>query len=172
MAITSDAAVMLNPSSRMIPLPLPPTPMMIWRRARSFMSITRFHTTVRGSISSSWFFSWILLSISAAKRLLAFSIAEKSPVKCRLISTIGITWEYPPPAAPPLIPKTGPREGSRKATPAFFPILFNPSHKPIETVVFPSPAGVGLIAVTRIRLLLLTLSSLIRESGSFALYFP
>ena len=31
-----------------------------------------------------------------------------------------------------------------------FPIRFNPSPKPTVVVVFPSPAGVGLIAVTRI----------------------
>ena len=32
----------------------------------------------------------------------------------------------------------------------FFPILFNPSLRPTEVVVFPSPAGVGVIAVTKI----------------------
>ena len=32
----------------------------------------------------------------------------------------------------------------------FLPILFNPSFKPTEVVVFPSPAGVGVIAVTKI----------------------
>ena len=31
-----------------------------------------------------------------------------------------------------------------------FPILFRPSVKPTEVVVLPSPAGVGVIAVTRI----------------------
>ena len=59
--------------------------------------------------------------------------------------------EEPPPAAPPLIPKTGPKEGSRRTTTAFFPNLFNPSFNPIEVVVFPSPAGVGVMAVTRMR---------------------
>ena len=49
---------------------------------------------------------------------------------------------------PPLIPKTGPNEGSLKAKTDFFPILFNASESPIEIVVFPSPNGVGLIAVT------------------------
>ena len=32
----------------------------------------------------------------------------------------------------------------------FFPILFNPSFSPTDVVVFPSPAGVGVIAVTKI----------------------
>ena len=32
----------------------------------------------------------------------------------------------------------------------FFPILFKPSLRPTDVVVFPSPAGVGVIAVTRI----------------------
>jgi len=31
--------------------------------------------------------------------------------------------------------------------------LFSPSHKPTEVVVFPSPAGVGVIAETKIKLL-------------------
>ena len=45
-----------------------------------------------------------------------------SPVKCKLISSIGNTWAYPPPAAPPFTPITGPKEGSRKAIIAFLPI--------------------------------------------------
>ena len=32
----------------------------------------------------------------------------------------------------------------------FFPTLFKPSDRPTETVVYPSPAGVGVIAVTKI----------------------
>jgi len=92
------------------------------------------------------------LSISADKRLFAAVIACISPVKCRFKSSIGITCEYPPPAAPPFIPKTGPNEGSLKATPALTPIFFRPSARPTEIVVLPSPAGVGLIAVTNINL--------------------
>ena len=38
----------------------------------------------------------------AASRLFAAVIACMSPVKWRLNSSIGITWEYPPPAAPPI----------------------------------------------------------------------
>jgi hypothetical protein len=44
--------------------------------------------------------------------------------------------------------------------------------KPMEVVVFPSPAGVGVIAVTKINLLCATLSGLIKCKGSFALYLP
>ena len=51
-------------------------------------------------------------------------------------------------------------------------ILFKPSLSPIDTVVFPSPAGVGVNAVTSIKLLLATLSSSIRLSGNLALYLP
>ena len=36
---------------------------------------------------------------------------------------------------------------------AFFPILFSPSARPMDTVVFPIPALVGVMAVTRIRFL-------------------
>jgi hypothetical protein len=35
---------------------------------------------------------------------------------------------------------------------AFLPIAFSPSPRPTVVVVLPSPAGVGLIAVTRISL--------------------
>jgi hypothetical protein len=34
-------------------------------------------------------------------------------------------------------------------TTAFFPMRFSPSPRPTVVVVLPSPAGVGLIAVTR-----------------------
>ena len=52
--------------------------------------------------------------------------------------------------APPFIPKDGPKLGSLKQTIDFFPILLRPSLRPTEVVVFPSPAGVGVIAVTKI----------------------
>ena len=48
--------------------------------------------------------------ISASEKDLPV-IAWMSPVKCKLNSSIGITCEYPPPAAPPLIPNVGPCEG-------------------------------------------------------------
>ena len=88
------------------------------------------------------------LSIAAHKRLLAVVIACISPVKWRFISSIGTTCAYPPPAAPPFIPKTGPKDGSLNATIAFLFLLFNACPSPIVTVDLPSPAGVGLIAVT------------------------
>gem|GEM_PF-5268122 len=52
------------------------------------------------------------------------------------------------------------------------PTLFKPSQSPMLVVVLPSPAGVGESAVTRISLLFLIRSSLIRSNGSFALYLP
>ena len=66
------------------------------------------------------------------------------------MSSIGITCACPPPAAPPFIPKHGPRLGSRRQTVVCLPILLRPSVRPTEVVVFPSPAGVGVTAVTRI----------------------
>ena len=75
------------------------------------------------------------------------------------MSSIGTTCAYPPPAAPPFIPKTGPRDGSRRAISAFLPMWRSASPKPTVVVVFPSPAGVGLIAVTKISLLSLFLGS-------------
>ena len=90
-AITSLAGVMLKPSCRGMPLPVPPSPMVMSRSARSFMSITRFHAMVRGSMFSVRLRFCRLLSISADSRLFAFSIAAKSPVKCRLMSSMGTT---------------------------------------------------------------------------------
>ena len=167
-AMTSEAAVMLNPLSRGTPPALPPSPITRFRRARSFMSITRFHTMVRGS-SPTRFLRCKSLSISAASKLLAFSTAAKSPVKCRLMSSIGITWDRPPPAAPPLMPKTGPSEGSRSAAAARSPMRLRPSVKPTVTVVLPSPAGVGLIAVTSTNC---PWDSRRASSGIFALVLP
>ena len=64
---------------------------------------------------------------------------------------MGTTWAYPPPAAPPFMPKTGPREGSRRQIIASLPMRRRPSPRPTVVVVLPSPAGVGLMAVTRMR---------------------
>ena len=50
----------------------------------------------------------------------------------------------------PFTPNTGPRDGSRSATITFLPSFCIPSARPTVVVVLPSPAGVGLIAVTRI----------------------
>jgi len=88
------------------------------------------------------------LSSRAANRLFAAPTAWKSPVKCRLMSSIGTTCAYPPPAAPPLTPNTGPSDGSRSATTLFLPMCRSASASPTVVVVFPSPAGVGVIAVT------------------------
>src|SRR5690606_30969840 len=49
------------------------------------------------------------------------------------------------------MPKLGPSEGSRTQTTVLRPIRLSASPRPIVVVVFPSPAGVGLMAVTRIR---------------------
>ncbi len=76
-------------------------------------------------------------------------MAWKSPVKWRLMSSIGMTCAYPPPAAPPFMPKDGPSEGSRKQSIAFFPMWLSASVSPTVVVVLPSPAGVGVIAETR-----------------------
>ena len=50
------------------------------------------------------------------------------------------------------MPNTGPKEGSLSDAIAFIPLLHNASNKPIDTVVLPSPKGVGLVAVTSISL--------------------
>ena len=151
MAITSEATVMSKPSSRGTPWALPPRPSTMLRSWRSFMSTTRFHVILRTSMPSSLPL-WICASSRAARRLFAAPMAWKSPVKCRLMSSIGTTWAYPPPAAPPLMPNTGPSDGSRSATTTFLPWRARASANPTVVVVLPSPAGVGLIAVTKMSL--------------------
>src|SRR5260370_19639893 len=47
------------------------------------------------------------------------------------------------------MPKQGPSEGSRRQIIVFLPMRLSASPRPTVVVVLPSPAGVGLIAVTR-----------------------
>ena len=150
-AMISEATTISNPSERGKPFGGPPRAMVISRSARSFMSMTRFQTTRRVSMSRAlpW---WMWLSMRAESRLCANAMALKSPVKCKLMSSIGTICAYPPPAAPPFIPKTGPKDGSRRQIIARLPIALKPSPRPTLVVVLPSPAGVGLIAVTKINL--------------------
>jgi hypothetical protein len=49
---------------------------------------------------------------------------------------------------PTLTPKTGPSEGSRSATIERRPMRRKPSASPTVVVDLPSPAGVGVMAVT------------------------
>ena len=84
--------------------------------------------------------------------MLAAVTAWISPVKCRLISSIGSTCAYPPPVAPPFSPNTGPSDGSRRAIIVRLPKSESACPSPMAVVVLPSPAGVGLTAVTRISL--------------------
>ncbi len=108
--MTSEAAVMSNPVWRTTPSSLVPIPITMLRSDRSLTSITRRHVMLWRSSPSSlpW---WRWLSTMADSRLCAAVTAWKSPVRCKLSRSIGITWLYPPPAAPPLIPKVGPIEG-------------------------------------------------------------
>ena len=64
------------------------------------------------------------------------------------MSSIGASWVWPPPVPPPFTPNTGPSDGSRIATMARLPSRLSPSASPMVVVDLPSPAGVGVIAVT------------------------
>ena len=111
--------------------------------------------------------------MTAEIRLFAAPTAWMSPVKCRLMSSIGSTCACPPPVAPPLTPITGPSDGSRRQTIAFRPSRLIASERPIVVVVLPSPAGVGVIAVTRMTLPCLSKRGLsIASNEILALYFP
>ena len=59
------------------------------------------------------------------------------------------------------MPNDGPSDGSRRHSIAFLPMWLSASVRPTVVVVLPSPAGVGVIAVTRISLpFVLSLSDL------------
>ena len=148
-AIISEATEMSNPSSLGTKFFSPDKPISIFRSALSFKSTHLFHVTCLKSSSFPWNM-W--LSIIADNKLFAEVIAWISPVKCKFISSIGATCACPPPVAPPFIPNTGPSDGSLNASIDFLPIFLNPSARPIDIVVLPSPNGVGLIDVTRTRL--------------------
>ena len=107
-AMISEAAVMTKPSSRGIPPVRPPRPRTTCRSARSFIS------TVRGQVIWRWSMSRLLgrnrwLSSIAERSPWAAVMAWKSPVKCRLISAMGITWEYPPARRPAFDPEDRPQ---------------------------------------------------------------
>ena len=65
------------------------------------------------------------------------------------MSSLGMIVDLSAPTAPPLTPKTGPKLGSLKTAKELTPILLKPSCNPIVVVVLPSPALVGVIAVTK-----------------------
>ena len=51
-----------------------------------------------------------------------------------------------------MIPKTGPKEGWRIQAMVFLPSELKAMDNPIVVMVFPSPSGVGVIAVTKMYL--------------------
>jgi len=81
-------------------------------------------------------------------RLCAFITALISPVKPSENGVSGMHWDNPPPAAEPLIFIVGPPDGCRIAAVTFLPLLPKPCNNPIVEVDFPSPSGVGVMAVT------------------------
>ncbi len=83
--------------------------------------------------------------MAAASRLCAEVIAWKSPVKWRLISSIGTTCALPPPVPPPFMPSVGPMDGSRSAITGRAPTRDSACPMPMVMVVLPSPAGVGVM---------------------------
>ena len=170
-AIISEATVIWKPLRCGTPF-LFPKPTSISRSARSFISNALIQTIRSGLIFNS--LPWkIWLSIIAAIRLIEEVKACISPVKCKLISSLGSIEAKPPPVAPPLRPKTGPKEGSRRASITFSPILAKPSVKAMDMVVLPSPALVGVIALTKTSLpFFLSLRSSMISRLILALSFP
>src|SRR5262245_19511909 len=71
------------------------------------------------------------------------------------------------------MPKQGPSEGSRRQLMARLPIRLRPSPRPTVVVVLPSPAGVGLMAVTSMSLpSLFFCAALMKSNDTLALYGP
>ena len=70
------------------------------------------------------------------------------------------------------MPNTGPSEGSRNAAIHFLPILFKPKLALTVVTVLPTPALVGDIAVTKIKLFFFMLASFKTLSSILALFFP
>ena len=145
---------------------------VISRKERSFISKARVQTILSGLIFNK--LPWkTLFSITAEIKLIVEVKAWKSPVKWRLISSLGIMVLFKAPTAPPLTPKTGPKDGSLKTAKELTPILDKPSCKPMVVVVLPSPALVGVIAVTKTNLpSFLFLSSSLMAKSIFALSKP
>ena len=85
-------------------------------------------------------------------RLWAFIMALMSPVSPSENSVNGIHWDSPPPAAEPLMFIVGPPEGCRMQATTFLLRLPIPWSSPIVVVDFPSPRGVGVMAVTSMNL--------------------
>ena len=85
-------------------------------------------------------------------RLWAFMMSLMSPVSPMENSVMGMSSEFPPPAAVPLTFMVGPPDGWRKQPPTFTLRFPRPSIRPQEVVLFPSPRGVGVMAVTSIYL--------------------
>mmetsp|Transcript_5438 Transcript_5438/g.22536 ORF Transcript_5438/g.22536 Transcript_5438/m.22536 type:complete len:657 (+) Transcript_5438:826-2796(+) len=122
------------------------------RRAPVALSVTGHNRLKRAS--SDCVASWkTRASMAAATRLVAATMAWMSPVRCRLKTSIGMTCEYPPPAAPPLTPKIGPCDGCRiVVTTRLWSVAPSACERPIVVVDLPSPRGVGLTPTTTTRL--------------------
>ena len=83
-------------------------------------------------------------------RLCAFMMSLMSPVSPSENSVMGISSALPPPAAVPFTFMVGPPEGCRRQPPTLAPSRPRPSISPSDVVDFPSPSGVGVMAVTSI----------------------
>ena len=112
------------------------------------MSIVRGQVMRRGSMPSA-LPCWRWLSSSAASSACALEIAWKSPVKCRLMSSIGSDLRVAAAGRAALHAEHRPEARLAHAErDAFLPRRRSACARPTVTVLLPSPAGVGLIAVT------------------------
>ena len=131
-------------------LPGPPRPRTIFREARSFMSSAPLPDDVAG----------VERGVAEVEAV----VDRRGEQVVRGGDRVEVAGELevdrvrrldparPAAGRPPLRPKTGPIDGCLSAIAAFLPILRSPCASPIDVVVFPSPAGVGVIAETRISL--------------------
>ena len=136
------------------------------------MSRHRRQVIVAGSMPSSFPCTrWA--SIADASRLLAAAIACRSPVKCRLMSSPGTTWATAGAGASALCAERRPDGRLSEADERALADVAEPSVREIAVVVLPSPAFVGVTAVTAISFPLGCVASRSRtERSIFALSRP
>ena len=92
MAITSEATVMSKPSSRGKPLAVPPSELTIERSARSFMSMHAAPGDAARVEAQRVAPVDVVVEQRREQVVGGLVMAWKSPVKWRLMSSIGTTW--------------------------------------------------------------------------------
>ena len=146
--MTSEATVMSKPSSRGKPLETPPSELTIARSARSFMSRTRRQAMRR--LSSAEPVAPVDVVVDhrgeqVVRRRDGVEVAGEVEVDVLHRHDLGIAAA----GGAALDAEAGPERGLAQAHHRLLADAVEASPRPTVVVVLPSPAGVGLMAVTR-----------------------